>query len=95
MPKAKPKAAIKVVQGKAKLSPKALGLAIGIICAAVMLLASIWNQFFDLTGWKYLLASFYRGYSFSVGGTILGMIYGFIDGFIFGALTAWLYNKFN
>ena len=39
------------------------------------------------------LDHFYIGYSFSVVGAFVGLVYGFIDGAIGGALFAWLYNK--
>jgi ABC-type dipeptide/oligopeptide/nickel transport system permease subunit len=41
-----------------------------------------------------LLGKFYIGYSVSVGGAFLGLVYGFVDGFLGGWILAWLYNRF-
>lgn len=79
---------------KQKLNQKAFGLSLGIICAASMLVLSLWVILIG-TGqeWITLTAAFYFGYSTTVKGTLLGMIYGFVDGFIGGWVFAWLYNK--
>ena len=78
-----------------KLSPKACGLAFGILWSGgvlVMGLAAL------VTSWARpfvdVLSVMYVGYSTSVLGLLLGTLWGFVDAFIGGWLFAWLYNKF-
>lgn len=77
-----------------KLNPKAFGFALGILCAASMVLFSLWVILVG-TGQEIvnLAAAFYFGYSTTITGMLLGAIYGFIDGFIGGFVLVWLYNK--
>jgi len=79
---------------KQKLNQRAFGLSLGIICAAAMIILSLWVILMG-TGqeWINLTAAFYFGYSTTIVGMLLGAIYGFIDGFIGGWIFAWLYNK--
>ena len=83
-----------IKQKDARLNPKALGLALGILCAAFMVLFSLWVILVG-TGQEFIsfVASFYFGYSTTITGMLLGAIYGFIDGFVGGFVLAWLYNK--
>ncbi len=76
-----------------KLSPRAFGLACGILWGAAILVATIWTIIQGGGNTLGLLGKFYVGYSVSWGGAIIGLIWGFIDGFIFGWIFAWLYNK--
>ena len=77
-----------------KLNVKALGLSIGIVWAAAILLATLWIIVIGGEGKTLMkLSNFYFGYSVSIIGAIVGMVWGFIDGFIAGVLIAWLYNK--
>lgn len=41
-----------------------------------------------------LAATIYPGYAVGFGGAIVGLLYGAVEGAIWGALAAWLYNKF-
>jgi NhaP-type Na+/H+ or K+/H+ antiporter len=41
------------------------------------------------------LSIFYIGYSFSLGGAVIGFLWGFVDGFVCGFLVAWIYNMAN
>lgn len=77
-----------------KLSPKAMGLAIGLLIGAAVFLATLWSM--AVGGGKHLilLRQFYLGYSVSFGGAFVGLVYGFIDGVIIGVLVAVLYNRF-
>ena len=34
----------------------------------------------------------YRGYNFTIAGSLFGLIWAFLDGFVGGAIFAWLYN---
>lgn len=76
-----------------KLNVYNLGLAIGIATGLGVLILGIagwlfgvWTTAIDLT------ATFYKGYTPTLGGSIIGAIWGFIDGFIGGVVIAWIYN---
>lgn len=77
-----------------KLDAKALGLAGGILWAACVFLCTLWVVWRGGGEHLELLAQFYLGYSVSVAGAFIGLVYGFVDGFIGGWLLAWLYNRF-
>jgi ribose/xylose/arabinose/galactoside ABC-type transport system permease subunit len=78
------------------LNAKSLGLALGAVAAACMLICA-WIA--ALTGWGVdmikIAATCYLGYSASFLGGIIGALWGFAKGFILGWLIAWAYNKFN
>lgn len=78
----------------AELNGKNLGLAIGIIWGAVLLIATLISV---PTGYAAAflgaIGSIYPGYSITYLGAIIGLVYGFVDGFIGGFLVAWIYNK--
>jgi len=79
-----------------KLNVKALALSAGIVWALAIFLITIWYLIFGFEGATLRkLHHVYLGYSVSLGGAFIGLIWGFIDGFIGGALLAWLYNKFS
>ena len=78
-----------------KLDVKALGLTLGIIWGAAMLLLGLIYMFFDYGGaWMTVMSSIYIGYRATFIGSIIGAIWGFIDAGIAGIIIAWLYNKF-
>jgi len=77
-----------------KLSPKALGLASGIVWGVTIFLATLWVVVKGGGEHMRLLQQFYIGYDTTPLGSIIGLVYGFIDGFICGWIFAWLYNKF-
>lgn len=91
---AKKKKVVNRNSGVAKLDAPKFGVALGIICAASMILFSLWVIFIG-TGQQIidLISQFYFGYSSTLQGMVLGAIYGFIDGFIGGYLFAYLYNR--
>lgn len=76
------------------LDPKRLGLAGGILGGLFMLVFTLISVF---TGYAHdglvHFSSFYPGYTVTVGGSVVGLIYGFIDGFVWLYLLAWVYNK--
>lgn len=80
------------------LSPKGLGLALGVLWGVALALLTMVSL---LTGTGYgqealgLIGGIYPGYAVSWVGVVLGLVYGFVDGLIGGALIAWLYNKFT
>lgn len=78
-----------------KLNLKALGFAAGIIWGvAVFLLTliSIGSGYADkaLKG----VASIYPGYSVTIGGSFIGLVYGFVDGFVTAVIFGLIYNAF-
>lgn len=78
------------------LSPKALGLSLGLTWVIGMLLLSLFNIMFGKGGEAInLISNFYLGYGTSVGGIVWGVIWGFVDGFVGGYVIGWLYNKFS
>ncbi|MDE1970609.1 MAG: bacteriophage holin [Patescibacteria group bacterium] len=74
-------------------SPKALGVALGVLWALYVFFAGI----FAMYGWGSalvaLLSSFYLGYGASFAGALIGAVWAFVDGFVAGAIIAWVYNK--
>jgi len=77
-----------------KFNIKAFALTCGILWGFSVFIVTLWLLGFGYHG--YLISNlnhFYFGYSFSVVGAFVGLIWGFIDGSICGALFAWLYNR--
>ena len=81
-----------------KLSPLYLGLAGGLVLAAITLLMTLsgvygWMGGFPL--YNALIEDIYGsiGFSTSITGALLGLAYSFIDGFIVVYALAWIYNK--
>ena len=78
----------------AKLDVKALGLTLGIVWGAALLIMGIVGMFFSYgSGFVKTLGSIYVGYQATILGSLIGAIWGFIDAGIGGVLIAWLYNK--
>jgi len=77
-----------------KLSAKGLGLSLGILWGLSVFLSTIWIMWRGGGATLQKLAQFYLGYSVTLGGAIIGLVWGFIDGLILGALIAVLYNVF-
>ena len=79
-----------------KLNVKALALTSGLLWGGGVCFATLWLMAFGYQGGVISqLDHFYFGYSFSVVGAFVGLVYGFIDGAIGGALFAWLYNRLS
>lgn len=77
------------------LRPLSLGLAIGILWGAGVLLTGLIAAF---SGWAgeavFVLASVYIGYSATIAGSLIGTAWALVDGFVCGIIVAWLYNRF-
>jgi len=77
-----------------KLHAVKLGVALGIVWAAVCFIMSFTAMWW---GWcdamVELMASIYIGYSATVLGAFIGLVWAFADAFIGGFVIAWLYNK--
>ncbi len=78
-----------------KISPWALGMSLGILWGASMLLmgllahyTSYGNQFVVAMGSVYIWSDA------SIKGSIIGGAMGFVDAFIGGVILAWIYNCF-
>lgn len=79
-----------------KLNPWGLGLAGGILGAASIFIITWLSLFTGYASlWLALMADVYPGFSISVPGSFIGLVYGFIDGFIGLFILAWLYNRFT
>ncbi|MBN1870681.1 MAG: bacteriophage holin [Candidatus Omnitrophica bacterium] len=78
-----------------KLSPRACGLAFGILWSAGVMMMGLVSI---VSPWARpfvnVLSVMYVGYSSSVSGIFIGILWGFVDAFIGGWVFAWLYNKF-
>ncbi len=77
-----------------KLNPLAFGLAAGIFWGVML---GGWTLLGYWTGYGReileLITQIYPGYSVSLIGSCLGLVYGFLDGFVACVLFAWLYNR--
>lgn len=76
-----------------KLDIKAFSLTCGIIAAIGLLVLTGWMRAFDaLSGPPIFLSHLYRGYNFTLSGSLIGSAWAFVDGVIGGAIFAWLYD---
>ncbi|MET0168394.1 MAG: bacteriophage holin [Vicinamibacterales bacterium] len=79
-----------------RLNITALGLTIGILWGAAILIVALANLVWPSYGRAFLdlLASVYPGYrpGAGVASVITGTLYGLVDGAIGGAVFGWLYN---
>ena len=69
-------------------------LAGGIVWALALFvttLVSIWTGLF--TDFLKVIASIYPGYTISLFGSVIGLVYGFFDVFIGVYIFAWVYKK--
>jgi len=78
-----------------KFKPLALGVALGVVWGGALCITTLVSVY---TGYGRLFLeslpqSLYPGYSISLVGSFLGLIYGFLDGLIGGALLGWIYNR--
>ena len=80
-----------------RLNVTALGLAMGLIWGAAILLAAAANQIWPDYGRGFLdlMASVYPGYrpASGAGSIVVGALYGLVDGAVAGGLLAWIYNR--
>lgn len=86
----------KLFSGVLWLNAKAMGLALGLICALIIFIATNWLV---LKGGRTvgpnlgLLSQYFIGYRVSFVGSLIGSAYGFALGTLCGALVGWIYNK--
>lgn len=76
------------------LNPIKLGISGGILWGLCMFICTILAFYFGYSA-KFLniMTDVYPGYTISLFGSVVGLIFGFIDGFIGLFLLAWIYNK--
>lgn len=80
---------------KIKLSPLALGLAMGILWGLFVLIMGLLAAYYSYgTPFVSSMGVLYVGYQPTVSGAFIGCLIGFVDAFIVGAILAWLYNLF-
>ncbi|GEM_PF-1834477 len=92
--RAKPKKSV-IISKASKLSPRAFGLAFGILWGLTVLMMGLAGTYWGYgAGFTNLFATLYPGFTLGVQGSIIGSLWGLVDGFIFGVLLAWLYNRF-
>ena len=78
-----------------KLDIKAFALALGFWWAAIIFLTTWWMILVvDGTNSMTFFEKLYPGYSVSLMGSIIGLVWAFFCGAINGAIIAWLYNFF-
>lgn len=76
------------------LNCKKLGMAAGILWACIMFLCTVLALYTGYsTEFLNMMATIYPGYTISLEGAFIGLIYGFMDAFVGFYLLAWLYNK--
>ena len=78
-----------------KLRVRAFGLATGVVAGLFVFFVTLVSIWFGRGETIDALVVPFPGFSRSIGGAIVGLIWGFVDGFIGGALLAWLYNRFT
>lgn len=79
---------------KMRLSAKGLGLALGILWGLTVFFTTLLIMWRGGGGTLQKLSQVYFGYTVSLGGAFIGLIWGFVDGLILGVLLAVLYNAF-
>ena len=73
---------------------KQFALTGGIIWSTIMFLTTLASVTFGYaTAFLNVIASIYPGYSISLVGSVIGLIYGFFDVFIGVYLFVWIYKK--
>jgi hypothetical protein len=78
-----------------RLSPLALGLALGVMWGiSILIMGLIAYHFTYGTAFVSTMGALYVGYEASIMGSFIGGLIGFVDAFIGGVIIAWLYNIF-
>lgn len=76
-----------------KLNVKAFSMTAALLWGVGILLATWWVILLDGPSEEAVfIGRIYRGYSLTVTGSFIGLVWGLVDGAIGGALFAWLYN---
>jgi hypothetical protein len=75
-----------------KLRVRAFALATGIVWGFGIFAVTLWAVIASRGLTLAHIEGYYLGYTVSVGGAFVGLIWGFVNGFVAGALLAWLYG---
>jgi len=76
-----------------KLNVKAFALTGGIFWGVGLFVLTWWIiAFGGVTNDPTFIGRVYLGYSISLVGSVIGLVWAFVDGLIYGAIFAWLYN---
>ena len=85
-----------VAHAFARLNARAWGIACGLVGGFGLLLAT-WILVFEggptIGPHLALLGHYFPGYSVTLGGGLLGLLYGFVAGYLFGYLIGAVYNR--
>jgi len=76
-----------------RLNIKAFSLTCALLWSLSLFLMTWWLITFKATGEMKLLGEFYRGFTITPLGSIIGAVWAFFDALIGGAIFAWIYNK--
>ncbi len=77
-----------------RIHTKALALSCGIVLGALIFCVTLAGMFFGYgSECLALLQSIYPGYSVSLIGSIIGLLYGFLTGAVIASFVGTLYNK--
>jgi hypothetical protein len=74
---------------------KAFSMSCALLWSLSIFVMTWWLIYFGSTGEMHLLGEFYRGFSLTPIGSLIGAVWAFFDALIGGALFAWLYNKLS
>lgn len=72
---------------------KAFALTCGIFWGFSVFVMTWWLILFNADVSVMLLSEFYRGFTVSPLGSLVGLAWAFFDGLVGGAIFAWIYNK--
>ncbi len=79
-----------------RLSPLALGMALGVLWGGTLLLMGLLVYFFAYG--KFFIdamSNIYKLYTPTLAGTFMGALIAFTDAFVTGVILGWLYNVFS
>jgi hypothetical protein len=76
-----------------RLNIKAFSLTCAILWSFSIFFMTWWLIAFNPTGDMRLLGDFYRGFTVTPMGSLIGTVWAFFDALIGGAIFAWVYNK--
>jgi hypothetical protein len=78
-----------------KLDVKALAITCSLLWGLGLCLATLWILLLEGPSMNpTFIGRIYRGYSLTLPGAFIGLVWGLVDGAIGGAIFAWLYNRF-
>jgi hypothetical protein len=76
-----------------RLNIKAFSLTCAILWSLSLFVMTWWLIASQASGEMKLLGEFYRGFTITPLGSVIGAVWAFFDALIGGAIFAWLYNK--